>query len=240
MENQRIREKEKRAKIKMTESLAEFIGVYLGDGTLTNNFIRISGDKRYDLPYFRYLQTLLEDFGIVGRIKLNVKTNNAEIYFCSTALCRYFSENLKIRPGDKIKNRSKIPLKILKNPILKHACLRGLVDADGSMCRRGTNGKQFCLAFTSHNFVLFNQVYKLFDDLGINVSVNSSNTEMSTNSWQNICQYVEACGSSNLRHIVRFIIRLKFGKSLYKKDVLKYYDKPLYKGLKIPFKHRTV
>ena len=40
---------------KLNEELAEFIGIYLGDGTLTKYFLRISGDYRYDIPYFNYI-----------------------------------------------------------------------------------------------------------------------------------------------------------------------------------------
>ena len=53
----------------VNEKLAEFIGVYLGDGTMTKYLLRISGDYRYDLHYFYYLNNLIKDlFGISGSI----------------------------------------------------------------------------------------------------------------------------------------------------------------------------
>ena len=58
----------------LDERLAEFIGVYLGDGTLTKYFIRISGDYRYDIPYFNYLKDLIYKlFGVNATITKDKK-----------------------------------------------------------------------------------------------------------------------------------------------------------------------
>jgi hypothetical protein len=43
----------------LNEKFAEFMGAYLGDGTLTKYFVRISGDYRYDLPYYNYLDKII-------------------------------------------------------------------------------------------------------------------------------------------------------------------------------------
>jgi len=43
----------------------------LGDGTLTKYFLRISGDSRFDVPYFTYLQEMTKElFGLSSSIKI--------------------------------------------------------------------------------------------------------------------------------------------------------------------------
>ena len=60
----------------LDEKLAEFIGAYLGDGTLTQYFLRIFIDPRYSFSYLEYLKGLAEElFGITCKIAF-VKNKN--------------------------------------------------------------------------------------------------------------------------------------------------------------------
>ena len=73
---------------------------------------------------------------------------------------------------------------IFKNKELVVACLRGLIDTDGSVSRRGRNGSQFCIQFTSHNKLLLNQVDVIGKKLGIFTFYDRTGT--GTNKWKNI------------------------------------------------------
>ena len=218
---------------RLNEKLAEFIGIYLGDGTMTKYFIKISGDFRVDLPYFLYLKKLIKDvFDVGSSITRDKKYNTLYLTIFSKSICDLFNKKFGLKPGNKIRNKSKVPEKILDNRELATACLRGLIDTDGSISRRGRNGSQFCIQFTSHNKKLLDQVYEVGKKLEIFTFYDKTGT--GTNKWEKIIKYFRIVGSSNLRHIVRFNERLG-GNTIYQKEVLNYYQKEKYKNLNLPF-----
>ncbi|MFH1358478.1 MAG: LAGLIDADG family homing endonuclease [archaeon] len=218
----------------LNEQLAEFIGIYLGDGTMTNYQIRISGDFRYDKPYYSYLSKLVYGlFGIGVSIKKDKGVNTMNLIISSKRLCDFLNKDYGLNFGHKIRNKTRIPKKILNDKHLALACLRGLIDTDGSISRRGRNGSQFCIQFTSHNKLLLKQVYEIGKRERIFTFIDKTGT--GTNNWENIKKYFELIGSSNLRHVVRFDLRTK-GKTIYMKEVLDYYGKDLYKNINLPYK----
>lgn len=220
---------------KIDSRLAEIIGVYLGDGTLTKYQLKISGDKRYDLDYYSYLNNLFEEvFGIHGRIVVNNKTNQLTLVICSKEVSTYFNTFLGFGFGNKIKNKSRIPNLILDDKNLRIDVLRGLIDSDGSISRRGRNGSQFCLNFTNYNLVLLDQVEEILKELGI--FGYRGKYDVGTNKWGNILKYFKIVGSSNIKHIIYFDQRERFNKSIYKNEVVGLINQNIYKGLKLPFK----
>ena len=228
-------EKLKKIKIpKLDEGLAEFIGVYLGDGTLTRYQLVISGDSRYDYPYYEYLSKLIYKlFGIGVSIRKEKNHNTLLLTISSKNVCSFLQDNFNLNYGHKIINKSIIPEKILNDEKLSIACLRGLIDTDGAVSRRGRNGSQFCIQFTAHNKLLLDQVNEIGKKLGIFTFCDK--TGAGTNKWKNILRYFEIVGSSNLRHIVRFDLRNK-GKTIYRYEVSNYFRQDLYRNMNLPFK----
>ncbi len=219
----------------LNEKLAELVGVYLGDGTLTKYFIRISGDCRYDIPYFKYLsEVIYELFSINPSIRKEKNRNTLYLTILSKNVCSFLNKNFGLRYGHKIKNKTCIPKKILEDEKLSIACFRGLIDTDGSISRRGRRGGQFCIQFTSHNKELLKQVHEIGKK--IEVFTFGDKTGSGTNKQENILKFFKIVGSSNLRHIVRFHQRFYKNKTLYQRDVLKHYEKPFYINLTLPFK----
>ncbi|MBU2104517.1 MAG: hypothetical protein KKF67_01950 [Nanoarchaeota archaeon] len=219
----------------LDEKLAEFIGVYLGDGTLTKYFVRISGDYRYDKPYFLYLKNLINAlFRISAKITKDKKYNTMYLTAFSKRLCSFLKNDYNLNYGHKIRNKTAIPKPIRANKKLSIACLRGLIDTDGSISRRGRNGSQFCIQFTSHNKKLLQQVNEIGKNLQIFTFGDKTGT--GTNKQENILRYFNLVGSSNLRHIVRFNERFYNKNTIYQREVIKYYQENLYKNLPLPFK----
>lgn len=219
----------------LNEDLAEFIGAHLGDGTMSKYFIKISGDYRYDLSYFNYLSKIvLKLFGISTSITKEKYRNTAYLTIYSKEVCLFLNKNYYIPFGDKIKNNAIIPERILKNRKLFVACLRGLVDTDGSISRRGRNGSQFCLEFFSQNKKLFDQVNGMGRQL--NIFTYSTKNRAGTNKWDNIKRYFKIVGSSNLKHIIRFYTKNYENTTIYLADVPKYLKKDLYINMNLPFK----
>lgn len=212
------------------EDVAEFTGVYLGDGTLTKYFIRISGDKRFDVKYFEYLNKLTKKiFGIEGAIREEKTKNQLYLNIRSKKISDYFQTNLNFKTGDKIKNKSKIPEQILNDKSLFFACLRGLVDTDGSVSK---DNNVISVRLHSNNTVLLEQL-KQSNFLDRIFSIKSNKEQIGTKSLNKIKEYFKISGSSNPRHIIRFQEYLK-GNLLRQKEVLQYYKN--YESLQLPFK----
>lgn len=218
----------------LNEKLAELIGAYLGDGTINEYQLKIAGDYRYDCLYHIYLSKLVyELFGIKASIKKEKNSNSHLLVVYSKNVCSFLNKNYNIKYGDKIRNKTIIPEKILYDKKLSIACLRGLIDTDGSISRRGRNGSQFCVQFTSHNKSLLKQVSDIGKNLGIFTFFDK--TGAGTNKWGNITKYFRIVGSSNPKHVIRFILRLK-GTKIYRNETLNYLKKDLYRNLELPFK----
>jgi DNA-binding transcriptional regulator WhiA len=227
----------KRIKIPPTnEKLAELIGAYLGDGTLNKYQLRISGDCRYEGPYYEYLSKIIfELFGIYPSIYRESKRRNTLLLVLSSnKVCSFFKERLNIQYGDKIRNKTVIPPEIIKDNRFSLACLRSLIDTDGSISRRGKNGSQFCIQFTSHNKFLLKQVVKIGKKFDLFTFYDK--TGAGTNNWRRIEKYFSLVGSSNLKHIVRFYLRKFKKKTIYRRDAPSFYKQDLYKELTLPFK----
>jgi len=214
----------------VNESIAELVGAYLGDGTLAKYFIRISGDKRFDLPYFNYLANLVkQSFDLAPAIRSEKIRNTLYLEIRSKLVCDYFQKEFGFEIGDKIRNKTKIPEVIFEQEKLLLACLRGLVDTDGSVSK---DGKVLSVRLSSHNSDLLNQV-KACSQLKDIFTIISNPKEVGTRSIRNIKKYFGIVGSSNIRHIIRYCEYLK-GNLLRKPQTLDYY--PIYQSTYLPFK----
>lgn len=211
------------------EKLAEFIGVYLGDGTLTKYFIRIFGDKNYDYHYFNYLSSLVKSiFNIDAKIKTEKGNNLLILHIGSKKLCDYIKDNFGFKDGDKIRNKHKIPDSIIKDRKLLFACLRGLVDTDGSVSKDG--GNILCIRFRSHNPIIISQLKEI--NAEYNIFTFSNKTTIGTRNQAKIDEFFKNIGSSNLSNIIRYC-EFKRGNILRKAETLKYAS--LYKDIKLPW-----
>lgn len=218
----------------INESLAELFGAYLGDGTLTKYFIRISGDSRYDVSYFNYLNNLVyKIFGIEGKISKNKLTNNLYFTIFSKKICDFFNKSLSVNYGDKLRNNTLIPELFLNNKSLASACLRGLIDTDGCVSLRG---QSFSVSFYSKNPNLIKQIKSISNLYDIFTYISKNEDEIGTNSNEKILAFFRNIGSSNLRHIVRFYQKFIYKESVYQNQVLEYYQKGLYRDMNLPFK----
>ena len=215
-------------KPQLNEELAEFIGVYLGDGTLTKYFVRIFGDKRYDLHYFNYLASLVYSIiGIQPKIRIERSRNLLILDIRSKLFCDYLKNDFGFKDGCKIRNKVVIPEKIIRRKELLFSCLRGLIDTDGSIAK---DGETLCIRFRSHNPLIIEQLAKLNEQLTI--FTFQYKTVIGTRNVSKINYFFKTIGSSNLSNIIRYC-EFKKGNLIKKEETLKYID--LYKNVRIPY-----
>ncbi len=210
--------------------LAEFIGIHLGDGTLSQYSVKISQDSRYDLPYVSYIKELTRDlFGVLPTIRKEKHRNLIYVQLFSKKVCECLHDRWSMPYGDKIRGKAKIPCEIMEDKELAISCLRGLIDTDGSVSKAGNS---ISVRFSSHNKTLLDQVEYIGKSLGIFTFRNP--VETGTKSWDNVIRYFHIVGSSNLRHIVRFHRKFAENELLRKSEIIKYYE--TYKGINLPFR----
>ena len=118
---------------------------------------------------------------------------------------------------------------VLSERSLRIALLRGLMDTDGSLCKRGN---RLALVFTSYDNYLLNLVESFGKEFDIFTHKNSS--QVGTDSWPKICKYFQIIGSSNHRHVICFLAKLKCNKMIYKSETAKF--KNLSTGLVLPYR----
>lgn len=161
-------------------STAELFGIILGDGYLEST--RRKRDERV-ISAHRVVITLNEEekelrrktskliTKIVGKEPQThfLKESNAvQIFLNSKELTKNF-ERLGLETGNKVKNQVEVPKWIQENLKYEKACLRGLIDTDGTIYRQSKD-KRIIIQFKNHSTPLLRSFEELCGDIGIETS----------------------------------------------------------------------
>ncbi len=186
-----------------TKELAEFIGILLGDGSLTPTQVTVTlGTKEQN--YAIYVAKLVQKiFGIKARIIEN-KYQHRVVYIGSVKAVRWLlTMGLAI---NKVKAQVDVPPWIFTKDDFMRAALRGLIDTDGSIYRL-RYGLQ--IEFCNRSIPLLHSARRLFIELGFHPSQASGSKVYLTNQKE-IKRFVEILGFSNQKHSKRYKM-LKIG-----------------------------
>ena len=195
--------------------LAEFIGIVLGDGNICHHKkgkkvgvyqVKIAGDykedKEYHLDYIRPLCESLFNLKVGEQVK--PEHNERFLFLSSKQLVSFFNKQ-GLKPGNKIKNQSTIPLWVFRNNSFLKACLRGLIDTDGCIHRMSKKDPHLLrIKFTNYNLSLLNDARKAFLQLGFNVSKIICGHNIQISRKADIERYLREIGFSNPKHLRRF------------------------------------
>ena len=198
--------------IRFDEKLAEFVGAVLGDGHVYYHKIgkkigvygiRIAGDLEKDKDYhINYLANLCKSIFSLNASEILGK-NERFLDLRSKELVNFFI-SMGIKPGNKIANQSTIPHWICRNKLFLGACIRGLIDTDGSIFRMSRKDpKLLRINFTNHNWALLNDTRKAFTILGFNPSKIINNRQFFISRQGEIKKYIKEIGFNNLKHNLR-------------------------------------
>lgn len=195
-------------------ALAELIGIILGDGNISHYKkgkkigvyqIKIAGDYKKDKEYhLDYIKPLCESlFNLKPRETINFKHNERFLYLSSKQLVEFFRGH-NLMPGDKIKNQSTIPFWVFKKDLFLRACLRGLIDTDGSIHRMSKKDPNLLrIKFTNHNARLLNDARNAFLKLNFHVSKIICGRNIQISRKADIEKYLREIGFSNPKHLKR-------------------------------------
>lgn len=196
--------------------LAELIGIVLGDGSVgkyrnknrpqsTVYTLTIVGDYRFDYDYLdRHLRNMCKSlFGVDVKMK-RAKTSNGFFLVVNSKQVVEFFVGMGLAIGNKIKNQVTIPNWIFENELYLTACLRGLIDTDGSIFRMSRKDPQLIrIGFTNLNLKLLSDVKDAFFRLGFHPSKIINGKSICLSRKSDISLYMLKIGFSNKKHINR-------------------------------------
>lgn len=194
--------------IKFDDRLAEFVGAVLGDGHVQFNrekgvyHIRIAGDLIKDKEYHtNYLRNLVNKVSNLKAVEIRrPKSNERFLDTYSKNLVNLFI-SMGINSGNKIKNQSTIPKWIWKDKNLLQACIRGLIDTDGSIFRMSNKDPNLIrIGFTNYNQTLLSDTRKALIALGFNPSKIILEKTFYISRQEEIKKYLKEIGFSNNKH----------------------------------------
>lgn len=189
-------------------ALAEFFGVMMGDGGMTQYQITITLHHINDLEYAYFVRDLATElFGVPANIHHHVRDSIVEVQISRKKLVGYLY-SLGLPVGNKVKQRFDMPDWIKENKKYRLACVRGLVDTDGSVFnhRYTVGGKEYSykkLDFASLSPPLLMSVKEVMEEVGLRPRLNGGK-KVCLDSIADMQGYFAKIGSHNPKHLKRY------------------------------------
>ena len=194
-------------KPKPSIELAELIGIMLGDGGMTNYQINVTFNTKTDNEYGIYVQSLIKRLFCISAPIITTDSDNANRVVGSGVNLVEFLLTKGLKIGNKIKNKVNIPRWILNNRNYSIACLRGLIDTDGSFYHYSHKvcNKKYCnfaMCFTNYSKPLLKSVYNILKNLDFGPSMNTKRIYL--HKREEIDRYFKEIGTHNLKHLQKY------------------------------------
>lgn len=192
-----------------SESLAEFVGIMLGDGGISPMQVMITLHRFDDKEFSQHVRELITRlFGVVAGTHMIRDALADNIVVSRVALVRFCVNELGLKLGNKIKQKADIPPWIKKNQKFLKACVRGLVDTDGSIFthRYRVKGKLYQykkLSFTTASEPLRKSVFLALSEWGLHPRL-AEDRDVRLDSQGNMQKYFNLIGSHNPKHLKRY------------------------------------
>lgn len=204
--NYKKRIKKQKLDLLISEELAELIGIILGDGEIRpDGTIRVSFDPKKDVNFVqRRVIYLIKS--ILGN-KVNFESEK-RISFGNIAFMRYLN-SIGLPSGSKFKNNVQIPKVLFRNNKLLCAVVRGLFDTDGYFGYLNGSVELMLGRFSKNSSNLVNSISSALKILNIKHKIiicNDKQYKVRLTDRLEIIKFMSIIGSSNLRHITRFLL----------------------------------
>lgn len=188
--------------------LAEFIGIMLGDGSLSAYQTSVCCNTRDDADYIKYVSSLMHSlFGVRPKHYVRASSNCTVLVISSIELREQLVGRGLIL-GDKIKGGLHVPRWVKDNPDYMRLCLRGMFDTDGGIYlerhkRKSGRYEYPRMAFVSASEPLVQDIVTGLTQLGFRPKIRQSRYVV-LDKFTDIQQYFTIVGSSNLKHLTRY------------------------------------
>ncbi len=194
-------------KPKRTTSLAELIGVFMGDGSLSTYQATVTLHHHDDIEYAQFVSKLIQQTCDVMPRTYHYPEKSVVVVTVSRKQFVDHLHKLGLPIGNKIKQNIDIPDWIRKNLSMSKACLRGLIDTDGCLFvhRYTSKNKSYSykkLQFTSSSPTLLRSVSEILASLGISSRI--CGTDVRIDKRSDVDAYFKVVGSHNAKHLKRY------------------------------------
>jgi hypothetical protein len=200
--------------LKPSVELAELVGILLGDGSITNDQIRVTLNKKTDKEYANFVSKLMSK---IFREKPSSAIYGSVIDLTLSGLNYVLAlEKVGLKRGNKVRHQVAIPEWILNNKNYSRVCLRGLMDTDGGVYfhHHITHGNQyinFGLTFSNHSLPLIQGAAQILKENNFSPSI-VKNRKIYIYNLSEIKRYFKVIKSSNPKHTKRLNMYLKLNK----------------------------
>lgn len=193
-----------------SEKLAEFIGIMLGDGGISEHQMTVTLHRVTDREYSLFVRKLIKKlFGIKAGIYCDKQFLADSIVISRTNLVKYCIEKLGLKKGNKVRQQVDIPNWIKENDEYSVACLRGLIDTDGCVILHKylSKGKMYCykkISFTNRSKSLLLSVSTVLLGIGIRHRITKNGWDIRIEAREEVEKYFQTVGTSNPKHWKRY------------------------------------
>jgi len=194
-------------KPRYSKELAEFIGIVLGDGSITKNQVTITLHYKDDKEYGRFVVNLIKKLFNVYIGECN-RQSTTDYIVSRTKLVKFCIEKLGLKIGNKIKQQVDIPDWIKQNKQYEIACARGLVDTDGCIFNHKYKVKEKWysykkLCFTSYSKPLRESVFNILKNNELNPRF-AQDKDVRLDSIKDMEKYFKIFSSHNPKHLKKY------------------------------------
>jgi DNA-binding XRE family transcriptional regulator len=192
-----------------SKNLAEFVGIMLGDGGISEKQITVSTNSIDDKIYGHFVKRLInKNFGVKPAIYFRKDSAAMDIVVSRKKLVDFCNKKLGLKIGNKLKQGLDIPKWIIGNDEFEKACIRGLVDTDGCIFTERHKIKNKIYGYKRINFVsmspaLRQSVFDILKRLDLCPKMRN-NRSVQIENMDKIIEYFRVIGTSNPKHKKRF------------------------------------
>lgn len=196
-----------------SKKLAELCGIILGDGHVEyytkgkknrSYSLTITGHSIEDYHYLaNYTSKIIKSiFKEKPKIRM-VPNNNVTYIRINGKNLVIILNKLGLKSGNKKKNNQGIPKWIKEDNKYLKACIRGLIDTDGSIHKISKENKNLRICFTSYISLLLNDVKESFEKLGYTTSKIIKGNQIFITKKDHVKKYIKEIKFSNQKHLKR-------------------------------------
>ncbi len=194
-----------------SNKLAEFIGIMLGDGGMTDGQITIYLSGITDHQYSRFVANLIKRlFELKASINENKKEHLLRVGISGINVVKYLIEK-GLKVGNKVLLQVGVPAWIWKNKEYIKACIRGLIDTDGCFLihKYKVNNKEYKypkICFSNHSEPILDFVHKSLLKLGYNPK-RTFEYDVWLHNQNEVKRYLQEIGTNNFKPVVKRILK---------------------------------
>jgi hypothetical protein len=190
-------------------ALAEFVGIVLGDGAITHYQIVITLHHTDEIEYIAFVKKLIKElFDIDAQAYHHPEDSVFDITSSRRELVTFCVEELGLHVGNKVRQQVDIPDWIKENKEFSVACLRGLVDTDGSIFthRYKSNGHWYAykkMDYTSMSKPMLASAADIFRSVDLHPRI-ARGKSVRLDRQADVHRYFATVGSHNSKHLKRY------------------------------------